>query len=429
MSGARLATTATISCGILGIAIALGAVGCSLNHSTAKTPEERWKEDLNHFAAELPARHADFFQITSEEAFARDIAETRKALPGLSDSEVVLRLMRQVAGLRIGHTRVDWPSGPLAFHRYPIHFHWFPEGLVVIGASSEYREAVGCLVQKFGAHTPEAVESGVSAFIPFENEMGLKDESPTFMRVSELLQHLGIAGADGRLRLTLERTDGAQFDLEVMPASNGTQSELVTIWDTMRVPSGLARKHLDAHYWHEYLPEAKALFVQYNVCRDMPGQPFEDYVTGLFAFVDAHAVERVVVDLRRNGGGSSRLVKPLIAALKSRPALSDRGRCYALIGRRTVSSGMFAALDLRNECNAILVGEPTGAKPNAYGDMRTFELPNSRLVIKHSTKFFRLIENDDPPALRPDLAVPCSYEDFLAGRDPALEAALRHQAR
>ena len=45
-----------------------------------------------------------------------------------------------------------------------------------------------------------------------------------------------------------------------------------------------------------------------------------------------------------------------------------------------------AALSLWHGFRATLVGEPTGGKPNAYGDVRTFSLPNSRLVIRYSTK-------------------------------------------
>jgi C-terminal processing protease CtpA/Prc len=202
---------------------------------------------------------------------------------------------------------------------------------------------------------------------------------------------------------------------------------LVQIWEALSVPQGLSRQRLGEYYWYQYLPETKALYLQYSTCREMPDQPFRSFVTDLFAFADSHTVERIVVDLRRNGGGSSRVVKPLVRGLKARPELTGRGHLYALIGRRTVSSGMFAALDLKNECDAVLVGEPTGAKPNAYGDRRSFRLPSSGVEVTYSTKCFRLITDSDPEALNPDIAVSCSLADFVNGCDPALDVALGRQ--
>jgi hypothetical protein len=54
------------------------------------------------------------------------------------------------------------------------------------------------------------------------------------------------------------------------------------------------------------------------------------------------------------------------------------------------------------------------------------ELPNSKLPVQYSTKHFRLLPRSDPPSLEPDLPVALTLGDFLAGRDPILEAALHH---
>lgn len=391
--------------------------------------EDRWKADLEHFARELPARHKDFSKLISREEFERELAKTNEDLLRLSEAGIILRLMRQVASLGIVHTRVGWPSGDMAFHRYPILFDWFSDDLVVIAASSECREAIGCPVRQIGSHTPEEVEELVSAYIPNENDAGLHNESPDFIRVAELLQHLGIADDDGHLRVSLQTRDGQPMEIRIPPIPAQTQTRLIHIWDALSIPGGLSRKRLDAFYWYDYSAEQRTLYVQYRACRNMPGNPFDSFVGDLLAFASTHPVERMVVDLRQNGGGSSSVVKPLLNGLKSHPALTGRGSLYVLIGRRTVSSGMFAALDFANAFNAILVGEPTGARPNAYGDMRSFRLPNSQLEVRYSTKYFQLIKNAEPPSLEPDFAVSCSSADFLAGRDPALEFALRHQLR
>jgi len=173
------------------------------------------------------------------------------------------------------------------------------------------------------------------------------------------------------------------------------------------------------NYWFTWDAARGLLYIKYNLCSD--GTPsFASMVRDVFAIADAQTVQRFVVDLRNNPGGNSQVVQPLIDALRQRPAL--RGRLYAIVNRRTISSGLLAALDLQS-AGAILAGEPTGGKPNSYGDQRSFQLPNSRLTVFHSTKYFDLVPGD-PPALAPDLQVSITSAAFFARRDPVLDAIL-----
>jgi hypothetical protein len=96
-----------------------------------------------------------------------------------------------------------------------------------------------------------------------------------------------------------------------------------------------------------------------------------------------------------------------------------------LIGPRTASSALLNAIQLRRSTAAILVGQPTGHKPNAYGEIKTFELPNCGLPVSYSTKLFQTVEGD-PPALMPDIHVAVSSVDYFAGHDPVLEAVLAY---
>ena len=192
------------------------------------------------------------------------------------------------------------------------------------------------------------------------------------------------------------------------------------------------RKHPDDWYWYEYLSNDHALYIQYNRCRDEKKESFKDFAEGLFRFIDgAHGsskVERVIVDLRFNGSGDSSVIDPLMDGLKSRPWLSSTGRLYILTGSGTYSSGMMAAVEFRNTLHALLVGEPSGSPPNEYGEIKDFTLPNSKIDVQYTTKYFRLLPNSDPQTLEPDLPVHRSIADFLSGRDPVLDMALKHHS-
>jgi len=84
---------------------------------------------------------------------------------------------------------------------------------------------------------------------------------------------------------------------------------------------------------------------------------------------------------------------------------------------------------MEKHTQARFVGEPTGGRPNSFGDAEVFTLPETQLVALISTLRWQDSFDSDPrPWIRPDVPAVLTFEDFLAGRDPALEAALRDDA-
>ncbi len=66
-----------------------------------------------------------------------------------------------------------------------------------------------------------------------------------------------------------------------------------------------------------------------------------------------------------------------------------------------------------------------GGSPNAWGDAEDVTLPWSGLSISVAT-FFELgtTPDDERLTIEPDVAVPLAFDDWRAGRDPALAAVL-----
>jgi hypothetical protein len=196
--------------------------------------------------------------------------------------------------------------------------------------------------------------------------------------------------------------------------------------DTRRAPldgsfaTPLYQQDRVSKYWFRFLDDSGTLYIQYNNCTDDPSKPFAKFSGKVARTVGERRPKRIVVDLRHNGGGDSRVVAPLVAVLKNQHAA-----VFTIIGRNTFSSAFQAARDLKHRAHAVLVGEPTGQKPNTYGEVRTFELPNSRLVVSHSTRYFKLASHGDPPSCAPDHAIDMTSADLQAGRDPIMDWILR----
>ncbi|MCA9285651.1 MAG: hypothetical protein KDA22_10570, partial [Phycisphaerales bacterium] len=147
------------------------------------------------------------------------------------------------------------------------------------------------------------------------------------------------------------------------------------------------------------------------------------FASDVLARLDQGDLDRVVIDLRFNGGGNSALLAPLVEGLAARERWGTPGATMVLIGHGTFSSAQLNAVELKRRVNALLVGQPTGQRPNAYGEIRQFTLPNSGLTLGHSTKRF-VTDPEDRPSTMPDVPVAVTISDWREGRDPVLAAAI-----
>jgi len=377
--------------------------------------EANWREDLKIFESQFGGHQKDFDKLYP--GVHDELEALRGEIGQLTDAEIELRLMKMVASANVGHNMM-FPTP--AFRALPLTLAWYADGLAVVGAGPDYASALGTHVVRIGSMTPEQLLAAVAPYIGHENDNWLKARSSALMKMLSLLQQVGAAGPGDGVPFTLTKPGGDPFTMVL--AKGEARVKQVTMFDELHIPVALYRKHLDSFYWYEYLADSQALYVQYNRCENDPKQKFGDFAQDLFAFADSHPVARVVVDLRLNGGGDSRVIGPLKSGLKTRAAL--RANLFVLIGPRTFSSAQMAGIEFQHDLHAKLVGEATGERLNGYGEVRVLKLPNSGLSMQYSTKFFRL-SKDEKDALEPDIRVSQSLADALAGKDPVLEAALQ----
>ena len=129
------------------------------------------------------------------------------------------------------------------------------------------------------------------------------------------------------------------------------------------------------------------------------------------------------------GGGADGVIWPLLSVL--RQEMDDGTEVVGLIGEATFSSAIINAVELQ-EMGIPLVGEPASGSVDHFGSVSGFSLPNSGIQIGVSSKYIDLGTLLDADAgrgvesLEPDIAVPQTMADTLAGRDTAVEWLLAH---
>ncbi|HUT75470.1 MAG TPA: hypothetical protein VM221_11645 [Armatimonadota bacterium] len=386
---------------------------------------ERWRQDLHYLATELPQRHQHLFSRISREQFEQAVAALDNSIPALADDEVAFGMMRLVASVADSHTTLD-PWSEESFRVFPLRLYWFRDGLYVTRTIPSYRRALGARLTAIGDTPVDQAYAAVSALISHENDAQLKHRSPGLLTAPDALHALHLLPSAKGGRFVFADAHGATFALDLTPIS----ADASTAWIDALAPSTqqppLHMRNRRAFYWFEYLEDSQTIYVQYNRCMDMRGKPFRDFCAEVLAVVDARPLKRFILDLRYNSGGSSPLAQPLISGLSERPAINRRGALFVVVGRQTFSSAVLNAIDLRNSTRAIFVGEPTGGKPNHYGEVRSFRLPNSGFLVTYSTKYFAH-SKQDTPSFMPDLLVEPTFADYQAGRDPLLETILAYR--
>lgn len=378
--------------------------------------KEKWREDLKYYARELPKRHKNLFHSVTQEQFERAVADLDGKIPSLLDHEIIVRLFQITASVGDGHTGVHLPP---YFKRYPLALFWYGRDLRVAAAGKEYESALGARVAKIGDLGIDDVQARITSCFPSaenENEWYVLGTSPAFIVVPEVLHALGIVADTARAPFTFEDDQGRSFTLEMrpvdLPASGPPRLPLLPV--AKETP--LYRQKQGERFWFEPLPESQTVYVSFRGYESLGEKSRK-----LFDFLDANPSRRLVIDMRQNGGGDFlQGRKHMIEPIKRRAAINQKGRLYVITGRHTYSAALANAVDFRKETNAILVGEPIGERPNSYSENDELTLPNSRLVVSYSTRYYKFVD-EDVPAVMPDMRIDPDWAAFRSGRDPVME--------
>lgn len=377
--------------------------------------DERWQQDVRYLSSELARLHMNAFHTTSEEAHRSQVEVLLAAIPNLNDGQITVELMRLVAATGDAHTEFAiFDSVPL--HFLPADLRWYGDGLYVRGISEAYPQAVGAQVLKIGSLTAEEAYQAVLPLISHENDSWARLKSSNYLNVAELLEAVGVVAQAGAVPFTLKDESGREFAVSIDPLEPGQAVDFLSA----RIQPAFYQSRPDEPFWYEYRASSNTLYFRYAACTDPFG--FRATVAEMWRLADERPVERLIVDLRGNGGGNSlQFERWFLPGLAARPALDDPDRLFVLIDKGTFSSASDNAASMLVHTNATFVGEPTGGKPNSYGEVRYFRLLNSRAMVFYSTNYFETLPGSDPPSIEPHIFVAPSAAEVFAGRDPVLE--------
>lgn len=388
------------------------------------TNEERNRlltEDISFFVKEFPKKHKNPFSKITEQDFHTKTEELISKVGQLKNEQVFTELNKIIASVGDAHTGINYWNG----YRYPLKFRVFGDGIYIINADKSLEDLINSRILKIGGVPVEEVVSQLTSLISHENESWVLHMLPKYLEAPVYMYGLGIIENVRDTVFTVSK-DGSEKDVSVPSLEFGKEPDFC-IDNNSNVLLGGFEKNYD----YSYLPENRTLYFQYNSCADMAGNSFKDFNASMFNDIGEKDVKKIVVDLRNNTGGNSEILNPFTQKLKQYISKNTEVKVYILVGRKTFSSGMFAIYRIKEAVPAaISVGEPTGGALDCYGEVRSFNLPNSQLPVSYSTKYFQFsknfsYKNKGTDTFIPDVPIEATIKDYMENKDPVLDFALQ----
>jgi hypothetical protein len=406
------------------VALCAGLEGGARRQQSGPEARAGAEADLQHLVQQITTRHPNPYYLTPKAAFDREVADLAVRLPSLAPHAILVGFARIAALVGDGHTRVTIPA---AGGVLPIEIEWLDDAWRVVRTTAAHQPMLGAKITRLDDLDVDAAYQRAVTRVPrHESEGFSRAFAARLLTNADVLDALGISTVRGRVLVTGATDAGEPRSAVIAAGPRPAPDEWV---DPAPPPLARQRDLRQAAFAWRRMPGTSTAYVAFNSYQvDRSRGAFGDVVKRLFGEMDAAKIDRLVLDLRWNGGGDfTRGRQYVLAEIRKRDRWLKPGALYVLAGRRTFSAAMVNTVDLKLAAGAILVGEPTGARPNSYSETGFFSLPHTG--VQGTVSICRYdIWPEDVPGVPPDRSIPPTWADYRDGRDAALEWILEQPA-
>ncbi len=405
------------------------ALLCALGAAILAAPAfaADYRAEAAQIATQLETLHPRGRDIAESARFKAAKAELMAIAADADVAHYAVALGRMLAAAEDGHTNAlgVYSDLPEFAWRYPISVKRFEDGLYVVAAKDEGTPLLGRRIVSVNGAPVDEIIRRFAATMGSDNPAWPANWAPHALMRPAWLIGLDIAPSDIDAPVEFVAVDrrGRKAKAKLTARADG-RDELTEI---LRTATPLTPDREGRENYLIKLDGGKALALVIGSMGDEDDKRFEAFSREVIAAMEDPAASRLIIDLRNNGGGNNLLTEPLRRMIvKSR--FNRPGGIYVLTAPQTFSAAMNFATRLERETDALFVGEPTGGAPNHFGDPQFAAGEASALPYIIST----LRWQDSPPLdprrrILPDIPAAPTYDDFIAGEDRALAAALKHE--
>ncbi|MCK9626143.1 MAG: S41 family peptidase [Bacteroidales bacterium] len=386
-----------------------------------------WYSDLNFLRVELPKNHYNLYSVKSEKDYFAGIEQLSQDVNKISDFSIAIKMQQLIATFGDSHTMVAWSQFADNNKILPLNLLYFQDGLYIINTTEENKSILGSKILKINGTPLAKITDSLKTLVTVDNNAIIKTVLPKLILYVQLLEHFGFIKTDV-IDLLLENQNGESLTYSIKPGVMTKQNRRSFMPDSI----ALCYRNGRSLFIDTILRKDNTYYIQYNMCasRELPPQGFQgnpellpsfnDFKKKIIETINNNDFDKVVFDIRFNGGGNSAPGTELIREMSTIKKINKKGKLFVIIGRETFSSAIINAMDFKNMTQAIFVGEETSGKPNHFGEIRLFQLPSSGLKIQYSTNYFKNSALDIN-TITPDHIVDVTFKEFKNGCDPVYD--------
>lgn len=359
-----------------------------------------WKQDINYLKEQAELIHYDLFHVIPKKTWDKSFAGLLKQIPKLNDIQITLSLMKIMAMLNDGHSKIVLPyeilDTQIKFKKLPLALIFLEDGIYIKGIKKTVpnsQNLIGAKITTVNNIDVNDVVESFTSFLGSDNRFNLRSKIETAICIPEIVNEITQTNQDAiifKLQLhdgTTKLQEFTDFDILNIGLNDWVFNEDWTyLGEHCDKGKLLWRKQIQMPFWYELVQDS-ILYTQINQIIDTPDKKFKSFNDDLFNRVKASKPKCLVIDLRWNGGGSSFLNIHLIKNIIQHKEYDNKDKLFVLIGKETFSAAQNLVTDLQYFTNATFIGTPTGSKPNFIGEGTNITLPYSGLMAVISNNY------------------------------------------
>lgn len=442
---------------IILILLTLTILSCNISNNTNKQDlisQEELINDLDFFVKTLEEVHPDpYFYIGRDEFYKKYDIVKSSINEDMSQLSFYKKITPLVVSLGDGHTRVnnsfirDYMQAN-NINGIPLKVEVRDGKLYIIEELNDNSIQPGSEILKINGIDSKTIIVNLLQYISAES-----------IQYKEVILEIIFANL---FWLHYEIED--DFEIEYMDNSEVKKKTLIGI------DIGETINSQNHSYEHDYKIIDDVCYLDFNSFREY--NKFHDLLSTMFKEIKEKEIDKLIIDLRGNGGGNSGLGDLLFSYIYHKPFrqfsqmnikisqqilnkysgysklgynigdiriiepefenplnsdLSYTGKVILLIDRYTFSSATGFSTLFKDYSAGIIIGEETGGMASCFGDLYRYILPNSRLSVGTSFKYFiRPNGLEDNIGVTPDIERSLSIKDRYNDNDSTLNFAIRY---
>ena len=376
-----------------------------------------WESDLDYYYDQMTSRHISPFTQISQSEFKARLSDIKNQIEHSSDVEITLALMRLTRAIGDGHTAVQFSSNRQV-KQFPLKLYDDQGTWRVIAITPAHEALLGGTLTHINGHPIGEIKPAIADIAQYvENQQSLTQRIVQYARYADILRALAF----------IEKTDTTNFVISLNGESttvslNANESipDLSTFVPLTPVINRVKQSDIDG-LWFGDAHDHQTIYIKFVHYPSY--EQMESFGSELLNHINRYQSQRLIIDMRGNGGGDLFVGLGLAYVLNLADSVDWLNGVYTLIDNDTFSAATINATQYRQLLNARIIGQTSGSNPTGFQDMDTFQLPHSMLTISYSKRRFRLQEKAFS-GLQPDNVVPYQWRDYIKGNDTQLQWVL-----